>query len=127
MKKILSILLTQLILIQSLQIGFDDFVKIENLLEHAQYHQEQYGDTFFEFLMEHYADDDHPIVEHEEHKDLPFKKDANHLNQAPIMIAFQAVKYDLAQQSNQQKKGSFFYKEPVTESSHSIILQPPKA
>ncbi len=127
MKKMISILLTQLILIQSFQIGFEDFAKLENLLEHAQYHQEQYGDNFFEFLIEHYADEDDIIVDHEEHKDLPFKNDTNHLNQAPTLIAFQSEVYELEKDFYQIKTGSFFYKEPVTEPSFSIILQPPKA
>ena len=52
MMKFTAILLSNLILFQSLNIDLEFFPKIKVLLEHAQYHQDKYGDTFLEFLSE---------------------------------------------------------------------------
>lgn len=67
--------MTSLILLQSLDIGLEDISKINVLLKHAQFHQEKYGDSFVDFLTEHYGSNEHVSDQHKEHKDLPFKKD----------------------------------------------------
>jgi hypothetical protein len=73
MVKILSILFANLILFQSFNLGHDDIMKIDDLLEHATYHQEQYGDTFLEFLSEHYAENSiNHEDDHQDHDNLPF-------------------------------------------------------
>ena len=47
-------------------------------MEHASFHQETYGDTFAEFIIEHYITDQlNQNNEHKEHQDLPFKQDHN--------------------------------------------------
>ena len=70
MIKLLSVIFANLILFQSLNISLEDFSKLEVLLEHASYHQEMYGDSFFEFISEHYgsANFEHG-QEHEEHEE----------------------------------------------------------
>lgn len=47
MTKFTSILLTSLLLIQSLNISFEDISKLNVLLEHAKFHQEKYGDRSY--------------------------------------------------------------------------------
>jgi hypothetical protein len=56
MMKIIAIFLSNLVLLQSLHIDLKDINKINVLIEHAQFHQEKYGDSFIEFLYEHYID-----------------------------------------------------------------------
>lgn len=56
MMKFFSIILSSLILVQSLNISLEDISKLNVLLEHAKYHQENYGDSFVEFLSEHYGE-----------------------------------------------------------------------
>lgn len=53
MNKILALTYSFLILIQSFNINLDDISKINALIDHAQFHKEMYGDSFFDFLSEH--------------------------------------------------------------------------
>ena len=74
MSKLAAILFSTLILVQSSNISFDDLSKLNVLLEHAEYHKATYGDSFIDFLAQHY---DESVFEngfdHKEHKNLPFK------------------------------------------------------
>jgi len=78
MSKLFAILLTSLILVQSLHIDYDDIVQFDELIEHAQFHKAEYGDNFFVFISKHYgelkADHNQKHQEEEqEHKQLPFQ------------------------------------------------------
>lgn len=127
MTKLFAILFSILILVQSSNIGFEDISKLNVLLEHAQYHQETYGDSFFEFLTEHYGEDmlQHQN-DHEEHEELPFKhkQDCTHIafdftanaqfclhNTNPILIRIPL---------------NFFYKESSSLFEKPSVFQPPK-
>lgn len=74
MLRLTAILLSSLILLQNFHLGISDLVRLDELLEHARYHQEQYGDSFATFLAKHYGDQkkDHDR-EHQEHEQLPFQ------------------------------------------------------
>lgn len=127
MKKFASIILTQFILLQAFHIGFDDVAKIETLLQHASYHQNQYGDSFVEFLIEHYSNEGKSSIKvHKEHKNLPFKKDFNHFGNSSFVIAYEITSFELKKDVIQSKETNFFYTEPVTELGYSKLLQPPK-
>ena len=56
MMKIIAIFLSNLVLLQSLHFDIKDINKINILFGHAQFHEEKYGDRFFEFLCKHYID-----------------------------------------------------------------------
>ena len=47
MSKLFAISLSALMLIQSFNIGTDDILQFDELLEHAQFHKQEYGDGFF--------------------------------------------------------------------------------
>lgn len=127
MKTFMSILLTQFILLQAFHIGYEDVAKVETLLEHASYHQKQFGDSFIEFLIEHYSNEnDSSIVVHKEHQNLPFKKNLNHFGNSPFLISYDIGCFELTITVTQAKENTFFYTEPVTELSYSKLLQPPK-
>jgi len=46
MSKLFAILLSFLILTQSLRIDYDDIIQMDELIEHAQFHKAEYGDNF---------------------------------------------------------------------------------
>jgi len=56
MSKLLAVTYSFLILIQSFNINLEDISKFSALLEHASFHKEMYGDTFLDFLAEHYGE-----------------------------------------------------------------------
>ena len=71
MSKLIAFTYSFLILIQSFNINLEDFSKFSVLLKHAEFHKEKYGDTFFEFLSEHYGDSKvNHEDDHEEHPPL---------------------------------------------------------
>jgi len=66
-----------LVLIQSFNLDMSDLAHMDELLEHAKFHSEKYGDTFFVFISKHYGElqkaheQDHQ-EEKKEHEKLPF-------------------------------------------------------
>ncbi|WP_296311771.1 hypothetical protein [Winogradskyella sp. UBA3174] len=78
MSKLFAISLSALMLIQSFNIGADDIMQLDELMKHAQFHEQEYGDNLFVFLSKHYGDlkAEHSKNHQEEQKDheqLPFQ------------------------------------------------------
>ena len=116
-----------MILIQSFNINLEDISKFSALLEHASFHKEMYGDTFFDFLAEHYgeAKDNHEN-NHKEHKDLPFKDSHHifsHINTSFINIA---NTFDFNYTEFIEIPFNFFYKDTFSSFEKSSVFQPPK-
>lgn len=127
MSKLIAFTYSFLILIQSFNINLEDFSKFSVLLKHAEFHKEKYGDTFFEFLAEHYGDSKvNHEDDHEEHKDLPFK-DAQHMlthtNTSFISIT---NNFDFQYQEFIEIPFNFHYEDTFTNFEKSSIFQPPK-
>ncbi len=127
MSKIIAITYSLLILIQSFNINLEDISKFSALLEHAQFHKANYGDTFFQFLAEHYGDarDDHEN-DHKEHEDLPFKDShhiCSHINTSFIKVA---NTFDFKHQEFINIPFNFFYKEGISSFEKLSVFQPPK-
>ena len=125
MSRLLSIFLSILVFGQTLNIGTEDFSKIDVLLKHAKFHQEKYGDNFFEFMIEHYAfgKQEHQPY-HQEHKNLPFKHlDCSHVSS---FIPLQMECYSLKNLEIPTSKPVFFYKEIGSLFEKASIFQPPK-
>lgn len=126
MYKTIAILLSNLILLQSLNIGLEDFSKIKVLVKHAQYHQETYGDSFIDFLVEHYGNDKYVAKNHKEHEKLPFKdssKNCHHLT-APFTLSTQTfeIRNNLVLETQQ----NYFYKKLYSFLEKPSVFQPPK-
>lgn len=127
MSRLIAILYASLVLFQSLNISFEDVSKLSALMEHAAYHQEIYGDSFFDFLAEHYGD---AAVNHEsdhsEHDDLPFKHD--HKTCCHVNISFTLQNFDFVRSytSFVEVPLNFFYKESVTSLVKPSVFQPPR-
>lgn len=118
--------MAHLILLQSLNVNWDSFSKLAVLLEHAKFHQEKYGDTFFEFLSEHYGSNEFKATNHREHKDLPFKQDAQNYNHLPTIFALNTPLFQLKPNIVIQIQQNYYYKESHSLFEKSSIFQPPK-
>ena len=78
MSRCIYLVLSSLILLQSLNIHLNDLVEIDALIEHYGYHNKTYGDTFLEFVSKHYGElkTEHNQKHQEEqsdHEKLPFQ------------------------------------------------------
>lgn len=130
MAKFFSIGLSVLVLLQSLNLDLDDLTHMDELLEHAQFHSEKYGDNFFVFISKHYGElqKEHSQDHHEEHKqheDLPFNNTCcSHVStlyvvnkiQIPAIIVTPLVDYT----------ANFYYSDNYSFLEKSDIFQPPK-
>lgn len=126
MLKTFAIFLSSLILLQSLDIGLEDISKINVLLEHAQFHQEKYGESFVDFLTEHYGSNEHLSDQHKEHKDLPFKKDCITHTHLPSVFTLNAQILELKKSVIVQTQQNYFYKESYSFFEKQSVFQPPK-
>lgn len=127
MQKLVAILYSVIILFQSLNLSIDDISKLNVLLEHAKYHQETYGDSFFEFIAEHYSDlDSHVDAEHEEHKDLPFKHSQQNCSQLNWVFVMNTFSFTVQHRDSQAIPLNFYYTESHSLFEKSSVFQPPK-
>lgn len=130
MKSIVAKLLSLLLLIQSLGINSTSMAQIDELIEHAKFHKDQYGDNLFVFISKHYGD---LMVEHatnheeekEQHQELPFK----HHPSSTANYAFLSISVVL--ESNLEipsdlKISNYFYKDPVSSCYLEGLLEPPR-
>ncbi|MFL0353404.1 hypothetical protein [Xanthomarina sp. GH4-25] len=127
MNKLIAISYSFLILFQSFNLSFEDFSKLSTLLEHAQYHQENYGDSFVDFISEHYGDAKFQHENnHEEHEDLPFKHHHQTCVHANAAFTLPTSNFTLEYQPFIAIPCNFFYKESISLFEKSSIFQPPK-
>jgi len=127
MTKFITILLSNLILLQSLNIDVASFSKLNVLLEHAQFHQEKYGDSFFEFLSEHYGNQNLLAKkEHKEHKDLPFKQNTHNCTHHITDFSFNTTFFEIKNNVFLESKPNYSYKESLSFFEKPSIFQPPK-
>ena len=124
--KLTALFLSTLMLLQSLNIGLETFSKINVLIEHAQFHQEKYGDSFVDFLTEHYGDKETTSEKHKEHGELPFKQDCVNHNHLPSVFTLNAQTFELKETLAIQIQQNYFYKESYTLVDKPTVFQPPK-
>lgn len=89
MTKLFSIIISLLVLFQSVNVPVDDLLELDELIEHYQFHAKEYGDSFVVFLSKHYGDlkSEHHQKhqeEKEEHEELPFQQQYA----SPVMVVF---------------------------------------
>lgn len=127
MSKLVAISYSLLILIQSFNINFEDISKFKVLLDHANYHAETYGDSFVDFIAEHYGDAKYQHNnEHEEHKDLPFKDGQHMLSHINTSFTLNTISYKFEYSTFVEIPFNFFYKESTSLFEKPSIFQPPK-
>ncbi|MDG1571263.1 hypothetical protein OZ410_02985 [Robiginitalea sp. M366] len=90
MIRLWSFLLSTVMLLQGLHWSLPDLAQLDDLLEHARYHKETFGDNFLTFVSKHYGDQkaDHSQKhqeEQEQHDQLPFQH-ALHAGACPVFL-----------------------------------------
>ena len=125
--RLLAFTYSLLILVQSFNVNMGGITQLNAFIEHAQYHNEMYGDSLLDFIVDHYgASSLEHSQEHEGHDNLPFK-DAKHLMASTHMSFLPTdIQFHLQPQLANQSTQNFFYKEPVTTFLQTVIFQPPK-
>ncbi|WP_323789572.1 hypothetical protein [Psychroserpens sp.] len=127
MNKLIAIIYSVLILFQSFNVNLEDISKFKALMEHAEFHQENYGDSFLDFLDEHYGN---KVAEHDnnhdEHKDLPFKHNHQTCTHTTIVFTFETIKFDFTNEPLVERLVNFFYKESTSLFEKPSVFQPPK-
>lgn len=127
MGKLFSLIFAQLILLQSFNISLDDYSRINVLMDHASFHQTNFGDSFFDFMVEHYwVDHLKNENEHNEHEDLPFKHEHQTCHHQPAVYASSIANFNLKMQMHIEKSMNFVYKESYSLFVKSSVFQPPK-
>lgn len=130
MVKLISVVLSSLIFIQSFQIDLGDLVQLDELIEHAQFHNAEYGDNLLVFLSKHYGDSkaehsERHQEEQEDHEQLPFQQ--NPLIAGLSVFVLEDTKVEINKELIvDQGKTTFFYHIQDYESFKSSILQPPQ-
>jgi len=130
MIKFFSLVTSCLILIQSLNINFNDIVQLDELIEHSKFHSEAYGDNFFLFIAKHYGElkQEHSKEHQEEkkkHEQLPF----NHQSCAHSSIDFVSIIYDIPLLKSlpiTTNSSNFYYQELYSLFEKSSVFEPPK-
>lgn len=127
MQKLFAIVFSLLILFQSVNFGLEEISKVGILLEHAEYHQDNYGDSFVQFLAEHYGDvKANHENDHEEHEDLPFKHHHQTCAHTSVAFTFDTIEFNFTYEPFIEIPFNFFYKESVSLFEKPSVFQPPR-
>lgn len=131
MLRIVSLFLSTTIMLQSLNFGLSDVLQMDELLEHANFHAEKYGDNFFDFLSKHYGDlkQEHDILHQEEkgnHEELPLNHQlCSHFSSFFIMNITYTVRLEKLF-SFPDSSCNFIYKESYSLFEKPSFFQPPR-
>lgn len=130
MKILVAISLSFLVFFQSVGIGISDVFMLTDLVEHAKFHSEEYGDDFFIFFEKHYGA---LKIEHQEtqqgenhdHEKLPFQhNNCNHLLTEVIVIGYEFPLQKTV--ISYPTKHHFYYQDFYSFLEGASIFQPPK-
>lgn len=130
MNKIVAIGISLLILLQGANIHLKDLVELGDLVEHYQFHNEEYGDDFMVFVSKHYGElkESHSEKHKEEQKDhenLPFQ----HQSHCSIQHVFVVDSNNFIEASSEIAlvvKGNFHYQISYSHIWDDSPFQPPK-
>ncbi|MFX0557989.1 hypothetical protein ACOCEA_14405 [Maribacter sp. CXY002] len=130
MSKLFAISFSFVLLLQSFGLHFNDLVQIDEFIEHAQFHSEQYGDNVIVFISKHYgelkaAHEQEHQEEQEDHEQLPFQ----HHCQLTSLVVFNvnAIASTIKSPVNLELSTTNFHYQAPSSSLHTRgILQPPR-
>jgi len=131
MKKVISILIAVLFLLQSSQICFEDFQRVDALLQDVSFHQTKYGDNFFVFLSKHYGElkESHKKQhqeEEQEHQHPPLSGDC-HTQGQPVVIWQVQIPFLPVIYHQIEVTQNFYYHDLHSTFEKPSVFQPPKA
>ena len=130
MLRIFSIALSSIILLQSLGISPNDISKIDDFIEHASFHNEEYGDNVFVFISKHYgklktSHEREHRDEKKEHEQLPFHNQS-HVCSISAFILNNSIEEIAVIQFSDYKSHNFVYQEPSSALIKESPFQPPR-
>ena len=129
MLKASAILLAFLILIQGINLSFGDLAQFDELLEHAKFHKEAYGDNFLVFLSKHYGElqTEHSEQHQEhEHQQLPLNHSScAHAIISPFIINHQLIA-DLTLEFTHENENNFYYTFSKSALYTTGVFEPPR-
>ncbi len=130
MKKVISIVIAVLFLLQSSQICHEDFLRVDALLEDITFHQEAYGDDIFVFFSKHYGDlkDSHQAQhekEEQQHQHLPLSGDC-HTQVQPVVVWQIQIPYLDVIYHQIEVTQNFYYQDLFSTFEKQKIFQPPR-
>lgn len=130
MRTLVTISLSFLVFFQSVGIGVSDVFLLTDLVEHAKYHYEEYGDDAFAFFEKHYGvlKDEHQKIHQEEksqHENLPFQHvNCNHLLAEVVVFGYEfSLKKSVVSYA---ASPHFYYQDLYSFIERASIFQPPK-
>jgi hypothetical protein len=111
---------------QSLHLSLEDIVKIPELVEHFQEHQEKYGDSYIDFINKHYGAEKnhHNSEDNEDHQDLPFHHSSHFC--IDLKVDLPQLKTIAQKFESATLKHYFVYQPPHTASAAHSLFHPPK-
>lgn len=131
MLKACAIQIAFLILVQGVSFNFSDLVQLDELLEHAQFHKDEYGDNFLVFLSKHYGElqaehSERHQEEEPEHQKLPLNHQLSPLLVlSPFIIDHQRYT-DLSLDYAFQEDPGFYYHFSKSSLHTQGIFEPPR-
>lgn len=127
MRFLVSISLSALLLLQSVNFGVGDFMRFDDLIEHAQLHSNLYGDSFLDFINKHYGElkEDHN-ASHEGHESLPFNHESAKAT-APVFVLSAKYEFEIECPPLISLPEIFSSSNSYTSLVDENIFQPPKS
>ena len=131
MIRLTSILLSSLMLLQSLHFGVADLMQLDDLLEHARYHHQEFGDSFLTFLSKHYGDqkEEHQQKHQEEqpdHEQLPFQQTPQQISgNVPFYVPGRLL-WESLPENRETQSHNFHYLSGWPDVYTDGIFQPPR-
>jgi hypothetical protein len=130
MSKFVIVFISALILVQSLNLHFEDVLKLNEVFEHVELHKNRYGDNLFVFLSKHYGDlkESHKKQhqeEEKEHQHPPINHDCSLQMQTAFVlntVSFSIENPKLVEESS----ANFYYQDRFSTFEKQKIFQPPK-
>lgn len=126
MQKLLSITYAFLILFQSISFEVRDLVHLDTFFEHAEFHKQAYGDSFLQFIAEHYGNSREEHQGDHQHEDLPFQHEHQMCSHLSPVFTFENSNIEFDQIEFVEIPCNFFYKESNSIFEKYPLLQPPK-
>ena len=129
--KLLSVLSAFLILFQSFNISIGELAQLDEFIEHASFHKEQYGDSLLVFISKHYGElkaehQKNHQEEQEEHENLPFQHQSCTHHIVNAFVLFSALTTKEKFEVNSEKAENFYYLQSDSSGFTSGIFQPPR-
>lgn len=128
MKVILANILALFLFMQSINLHLNDFLRIGDLIEHANYHADELGDDWFSFFQKHYGEDSQEHIQNhhkKEHQKLP---NHDHICSTSIaaFVLTKKVNISLKVDPSPSVNTIFFYQDLYSSIRSVDIFQPPK-